>query len=42
MNVELNFIPGVMLGLELVTVEEGNFLIIDLFIVRILFILGEK
>lgn len=42
MHVELNFIPGMMLGLEFVNLEEGNFLIIDLLIVRILFVLGEK
>lgn len=41
MNIEAHFIPGVMLGFEYVEAEAANFIVVDLIIVRLLFIFGE-
>ena len=41
MTIELAFIPGCMLGIELVSQEKTHFVVVDLFIVRLLIIIGE-
>lgn len=41
MTIELAFIPGCMLGIELVTQEKTHFVVVDLFIVRLLIIIGD-
>ena len=39
MSVELTLISGVAVGLEFVETEEGRFFVLDLLIVRLLFVL---
>ena len=41
MTIELAFIPGCMLGVELVSQVTTHFVAVDLFIVRLLIIIGE-
>ena len=41
MQIELHAIPGMMVGFELITQDGITFLVVDLFIVRLLFIKGE-
>ena len=38
MSIELSLISGVAVGLEFVQTEEANFVVLDLLIVRLLFV----
>lgn len=38
MHIEVALIPGVMLGFEIVSQDKDNFVVLDLLIVRLLFI----
>jgi len=42
MKIEAHAIPGVMIGIEFVEQDENHFVVIDLLIVRILLIFGDK